>query len=267
MPDPHGAHARFARRRRGSGDVWADAEGFGEHADAAGGSAHGGHHRPPHSPNAPARVPHPTAGQAHHGARAQPHWWPLFAAGRVYYSSVLDSLLAQAFFNPGMLRLLNQMLKPTPAAAGASSGSEGVVRGHIVQLPIPAGYSGSAYGELFEAMLAEGRVCLGLYREAGHQGCPLPYVYTNPTPESVVNAGDRIFALDANFAVGVANVAGPAPGRIAAGLPGVPAHAPPPGACGGAAGGAAAQPLAGSSWPGGGAPRYCASHPAHQPLL
>mmetsp|Transcript_44119 Transcript_44119/g.109664 ORF Transcript_44119/g.109664 Transcript_44119/m.109664 type:complete len:285 (+) Transcript_44119:2687-3541(+) len=200
LPGPSPARARALQRARASAargaaaSAWAAASAGGVGDSPQAGSINGSPAQTPaFGPDAQRRQAKgaPGSGMAHS------HWWPLFASGRVYYSSVLDSLLAQAFFNPGMLRLLNQVLKPQTHDAAFPHAP----RGHIAQLPVPPECADLPYAELFERMAAEGKVCLGLYREAGHHGCPLPFVYTNPTAESIVNAGDRVYVLDAAISV------------------------------------------------------------------
>eukprot|EP00011_Vannellida_sp_DIVA3-517-6-12_P005933 CAMPEP_0114630652 /NCGR_PEP_ID=MMETSP0168-20121206/13998_1 /TAXON_ID=95228 ORGANISM="Vannella sp., Strain DIVA3 517/6/12" /NCGR_SAMPLE_ID=MMETSP0168 /ASSEMBLY_ACC=CAM_ASM_000044 /LENGTH=250 /DNA_ID=CAMNT_0001842175 /DNA_START=1 /DNA_END=750 /DNA_ORIENTATION=- len=117
------------------------------------------------------------------------HYNPFFAAGQVYTSSVLDSLLCRLPTNPQLLELLELLTVggTTPRQLQDSS--------HIYQFPVADEVANKTYGEVFEHYIAiHSAVPLGLYRWPD-DGCnnALPYVFTNPLPSTSVSPKDKVF--------------------------------------------------------------------------
>ena len=66
----------------------------------------------------------------------------------------------------------------------------------LEQIPVPKEYVNRQYSELFTGLLREsGTLSLGLYRARGTLGSPIPYVFTNPTKETVVHEDDLVYVI------------------------------------------------------------------------
>ena len=110
-----------------------------------------------------------------------------YAAGRIMVPALLDTLTAQAFFNPGLIPDFFRELQ-----GGASRGGT-----LLRQLALPAGLVGRTYGDLVSHLALRQRVVpLGLYRKKAENATwKLPYVHTNPPPGTVLREDDRVFVL------------------------------------------------------------------------
>lgn len=65
------------------------------------------------------------------------------------------------------------------------------------QRHVPDQYANRAYIDLFMGLLqTEGVLALGLYRAQGTLGSPVPYVFTCPPKDCIVNASDLVYVLD-----------------------------------------------------------------------
>ncbi|CAH0519558.1 unnamed protein product [Peronospora belbahrii] len=108
-----------------------------------------------------------------------------FMNGALFPSSVADDLLIQSFFNPSLNTFIRKILD------GKSC---------FVLYDVPKELRGRQllYGELFEYMTSgvAHALPIGLLRaKGGPGGAPYPYVYTCPSADKVVYAGDKIFVL------------------------------------------------------------------------
>lgn len=104
------------------------------------------------------------------------HFDPHFAAGMISTGSFAHSLLCQSYFRPFVIDLVKVMTRD------------------IIHLPIPVGFEGKTYGEVFAFLLDGGYLAVGLYRRRSG-GASLPYVYTNPKMNEQVSGDDLVFAL------------------------------------------------------------------------
>jgi len=126
--------------------------------------------------------------------------WPRYAAADVYISTMLDSLVAQCYYNRELLDVLCCLV-------GLDDEDDNAV---LQQVPMPAQFVGQRYTTLFQELaLHHSTVPLGLYRspesynehpEDAHPDdppppttCHLPFVLTNPDPQLVLAAGDLVF--------------------------------------------------------------------------
>ena len=130
----------------------------------------------------------------------------LFAAGEVYISSIIDTLTAQAYYNPNIVTILQQIL------VGRSETFHGDFENQVVQyfgekvstsnlwqIIVPEEQVNKTYDKLFKFLLEKGLVTLGLYRLSGATDNSYPYVYTNPSQNRktklIVTQKDRVFVL------------------------------------------------------------------------
>jgi hypothetical protein len=139
-------------------------------------------------------------------------WSSRYAAGRLYPSSfAAGQLVAQAIFNPGLLKLADAFAQgdalrirhadvpPLPHAAAPTAGgrsSSAAVNEHEAD-----GGSGSAAGPtwvrvVFDFLLRQRLVPLGLYRDGRWRQAALPYVHTNPPLGARCRPGDVVFVLE-----------------------------------------------------------------------
>eukprot|EP00753_Platysulcus_tardus_P010161 PLAT2507.8.p1 GENE.PLAT2507.8~~PLAT2507.8.p1 ORF type:complete len:901 (-),score=516.17 PLAT2507.8:399-2939(-) len=135
---------------------------------------------------------------------------PSFASGSVYTSSVLDIVMAQAFYNPQVLTLIRLIVaggadpNDTFAWNRAVASELGVVvDSSVYQISVPEDFLASdrTWMDLFRFLTLRGVVPLGLYRGVwkvvgdGVKSNRMPFVYTNPSPATRLSKCDRIFVL------------------------------------------------------------------------
>ncbi|KAI9184550.1 potassium channel, sub T, member 2 [Blastocladiella emersonii ATCC 22665] len=129
-----------------------------------------------------------------------PHRSPSFMAGNVFTVSMLDSLVAQSYYAPHLVRVLRQLLHiddpwvenvaPPPGAASWYPSEDG--HPDVVQEPVPAELAGRTFRDAFPWWLRERKaVPLAIYRLA--RG--FRRVIMAPPPATVVQAEDRVFLL------------------------------------------------------------------------
>lgn len=141
---------------------------------------------------------------------------PPFASGALFTSSLLDTIVCQSFYNPQIIAVVNKLIsgkdqKEVNAAANQAGnasfsglatlklkGLDAVVASSLYQVPVPAGYAGKQYGEIFRHFSAQGIICLAVYRGlAGNTNRlnTMSYVFTNPEDTVEVLECDKIFVL------------------------------------------------------------------------
>lgn len=100
------------------------------------------------------------------------------------------------FYNRNTVSIVEQLVDGGfMEEAGALSGNKHARILH--QRPVPNQYVDRAYIDLFMGLLqTEGVLALGLYRAQGTLGSPVPYVFTCPPKDCVVNALDLVYVLD-----------------------------------------------------------------------
>ncbi len=108
---------------------------------------------------------------------------PRFAAGRVFAVSMLDTLLARTFSNPAVLAVIKLIVSSTHRST------------KIYVVPLAPRFANKRYDVIFPKLAAREILLLGIFRTAGNLGASLPYVFTNPPPNTVLHAGDRLFVL------------------------------------------------------------------------
>mmetsp|Transcript_25090 Transcript_25090/g.87506 ORF Transcript_25090/g.87506 Transcript_25090/m.87506 type:complete len:1195 (-) Transcript_25090:34-3618(-) len=111
---------------------------------------------------------------------------PFFAAGFGFATSTLHTLLAQAFYDSHVFRLVMALMSP-PVNEWSTQ---------VTQIDLPEEYDGTEFCDVFLAMLsATGTVIVGIYRAAKTKGNEFPYVYTAPAADARVHKGDRLFVF------------------------------------------------------------------------
>lgn len=92
----------------------------------------------------------------------------LYAAGEMYHSGIVDILACQAFYNPHLLTILQQILigvKVENYQEMALYSELGLEQSNLLLREIPCNYVGESFEELFKHFCFEKNlICLGLYR-------------------------------------------------------------------------------------------------------
>ena len=92
---------------------------------------------------------------------------------------------------PGKSGLGGVADEATKAASGHGT-DMGLDRLQLWLIPRSFVKEGVIFQDLFNALLAEGLLALGLLR-APHEHAPYPYVYTCPLPKTVIRSSDRVY--------------------------------------------------------------------------
>ncbi|KAK3249995.1 hypothetical protein CYMTET_40608 [Cymbomonas tetramitiformis] len=141
---------------------------------------------------------------------------PAFAAGQAVSSSWLETLMAQAYFNPHTLKVVQLMvtLKPNWLVDGES----GVLshpepdKEHLatmreasrpISMKVNPKWDGKEYIEMYTHLTRQKKLLpLGLYRHKMFTDNPYPYMLTNPPPKTIVSKLDSVIVFQAPMAPG-----------------------------------------------------------------
>ena len=137
-----------------------------------------------------------------------------FASGLLFTSSMLDSIVCQAFYNPQIIRVLNKLIsgtdhitdmpKSNPLLSNARRpivGIGAVLGSALYQISVPETLTIKTYGHMFRHLTKEGILPLGLLRgvfanmSMGPRSNKMPYVFTNPHKDTELYLCDRVFVL------------------------------------------------------------------------
>jgi hypothetical protein len=133
---------------------------------------------------------------------------PAFAAGQLFISSLLDTIVCQAFYNPDIINVLNQLLigfqeqKEYDTNLNKLKSSKNQIPGSsLYQIQIPEGLESRTYGSLFKFLAARHVIPLGLYRgifsntNSGPKGNRQSFVFTNPPKDTELFTCDKVYVL------------------------------------------------------------------------
>ncbi|GBG25958.1 Receptor expression-enhancing protein 1 [Hondaea fermentalgiana] len=135
------------------------------------------------------------------------HTRGLIASGTIFTISLLDALLAQSFYNPKVLAVLEQLLageSQTDADAAMWAEVLGEASSSLMYVAsVPEEFEEATYGDVFRYFcLEKGMLSVGIsrgvtLRRAGIStlGNRHRYVLTNPPAETVLQRQDKIFVL------------------------------------------------------------------------
>jgi len=112
------------------------------------------------------------------------HFESVYAAGNVFSSSFLDTLLCHEFFRPYSTDIVNSFVGRVPNQS------------QLFQIPVPPHLVGENYLEAMQYLLPKGMLPVGLYRgKSDDRKNTSPYVYTNCARTTVLEVNDLIFIL------------------------------------------------------------------------
>jgi hypothetical protein len=119
---------------------------------------------------------------------------PLFAAGEIYVSSIIDTLTCQSYYNPHIVTVIQQILtggrRSNSIMLGISEQTQ-LKQSNLYQMNVPEDFlvasseQNETFGDLFNFLsLEKNLIPLALYRQSGATDNQDSYVLTNP-PENV----------------------------------------------------------------------------------
>ena len=130
----------------------------------------------------------------------------MYTAGEVYISSIIDTLTAQACYNPNIVTILQQILVGRSELVKSAFElkleeifKEKIEQGNIWQIPVPEEMVNKTFDKLYNFLLDKNLVALGMYRLPNANDNKYPYVSCNPAPGSAVTMHDRVFVLGNNI--------------------------------------------------------------------
>ena len=109
---------------------------------------------------------------------------PVFASGRAFVPSVLDTLLVNSMFDPYNPLFCERLIIGQKFQT-------------MLQIDLPSSFVGSTFVSLFRAFISRNLYVIALYRCPNVEDSvfPLPYVYTCPNRDTVLKSEDRIFVF------------------------------------------------------------------------
>jgi hypothetical protein len=120
-----------------------------------------------------------------------------FASGEVFTAQPLGCLFAQAFHTPGSLEVMQALIVPDESDEQAQLPWQVRLRPEQV---------GATYGAVFQECVEAGVLPMGLLRWADSND--RPYVWTNPSSDTVLQHGDLLFVLGDRYYGSLAYEAG-----------------------------------------------------------
>ena len=120
----------------------------------------------------------------------------------------------KTFYNPQIIRVLNKLISGTdhiPDKNGVQllnenqknvrNGLKSLYGSSLYQIPLPEGFAGKTYGQLFNYYANDGGLCIGILRgiwtgmTLGPNSNRMPYVFTNPPSDMHLYKCDKVFIL------------------------------------------------------------------------
>lgn len=128
---------------------------------------------------------------------------PAFACGHILISSVLDRVLCQAFYNPYITDVIRSLACGSFHHQNASASLKNVrdhdaanVFSQLLRVPLEPVHIGMSFLDAFLDLLAKRKVLIALWRAPDSSLENLqPFVYTCPTPDTILHPNDELFVL------------------------------------------------------------------------
>lgn len=138
---------------------------------------------------------------------------PQFASGALFTSSLLDTIVCQAFYNPLIIKVINKLISgiehkdynEIAASAGTTQikpkGLAAITGSSLYQINIPEDLESHTYGALYKHLAKVDMIPLGIFRgifnqmKTGPKANKMSYVFTNPPKDTELFSCDKIFVL------------------------------------------------------------------------
>lgn len=118
----------------------------------------------------------------------------IYAMGETYISSVMDTLIAQAFYNPALIAVLDQVIVGN--TSGGMSNLDHEESSNLFPLRVPTTFIGKPFAELFHFLCEKKQIVpIGLYRYSTVNTTTKPYIVTNPPVDLILTDRDMVFVL------------------------------------------------------------------------
>jgi len=139
---------------------------------------------------------------------------PSFASGHAFLSTVTDTIFAQSYYNGHLIAIIQELVIGTPdilaqtwnKVLGAEIGH--MKDSHMYLIVVPSEYRNRSYSYVLYHLLQRGVLSMGLRRGVQQMNPKLagmmpadegsnsqPYVYTNPSPSTIVRQVDLLYVL------------------------------------------------------------------------
>ena len=147
------------------------------------------------------------------GGQVEYKFTPQFASGALFTTSLLDTLVCQAFYNTKIISVISELFSGVDrkskhelnaAIRGKANiqrkGVAAIVGSTLYQISMPE-LESRTYGHLFKHLAATGIIPLGLYRgvfphmQIGPKQNKTPYCYCNPSKDTELFSCDKVYVL------------------------------------------------------------------------
>ena len=133
-----------------------------------------------------------------------------FASGEIYISTMLDTLLCSAYFNPKIINILNQLIMGNANLTSKEKKLYNIMKlqqSNLFLVEIPIKYQQKTFGYLFKCLAQEYKIlCIGVYRDLTHleevNNNSRPYVYLKPPNNEndfLIQTNDKAYVLTSKF--------------------------------------------------------------------
>jgi potassium large conductance calcium-activated channel subfamily M alpha protein 1 len=147
------------------------------------------------------------------GGHIEYKFTPQFASGALFTSSLLDTLVCQAFYNPKIISVISELFSGVERknrnellanirgdTKTEKKGVAAIVGSTLYQISVPE-LESRTYGSLFRHLCNEGIIPLGLYRgifshmNIGPKQNKSCYCFTNPSKDTELFSCDKVYVL------------------------------------------------------------------------
>ncbi|KAJ6251466.1 calcium-activated potassium channel alpha chain [Anaeramoeba flamelloides] len=122
---------------------------------------------------------------------------PVFASGKIFTEVFFDGLFAHSHFTPDILQIMKKFIQSTKLQI-----SPNIQQSRFFSVPLIPTFNRKKFKDLFHYMLEEkNTLVVGLLRAENPKflGNIMPYVLTNPDPNTICYLGDNLFILGGNW--------------------------------------------------------------------
>ncbi|GMF11311.1 unnamed protein product [Phytophthora lilii] len=137
-----------------------------------------------------------------------PSLTPSFAGGSVFLASLLNRIVCQAFYNPYITDVIEALangsgsIKSTKRLAGASreapssSNASGIPHRRLFNTDLEDEFVDGPFIDVFLDYISKEMLVIGIFRQTNSDlENLLPFVYTCPSPSTIMHSKDRLFVL------------------------------------------------------------------------